>query len=155
MLFNTEAIKQHMQVAKPEISTGHSTQSVHKISGIEVQLVRLSHLKDLLGTLPEENQFYFTEQVKSFNGISFIKYVAEQFGHIDRLYATSFNLNREGIDFFMENSSNQVFRFAHVVVNNKFREADAEKFYPVTSLSNHNEHFEFQFRNTHKKSNLS
>lgn len=62
---------------------------------------KLSSLKKELTRLPSPGEFFFLQSDKSFNGFTFVAYVAEK-ESIRHMYASTYNLSVKVIDGFME-----------------------------------------------------
>ncbi|MBP1593024.1 MAG: hypothetical protein H6Q12_42 [Bacteroidetes bacterium] len=60
--------------------------------------VKLGKLKELCGKLPEENEAFFIETKKSFTAFTFIVYLIQHTGYINRLYIATYSTNERIIN---------------------------------------------------------
>lgn len=58
-----------------------------------IETIRLNNLKDLIGRLPEENEFFFIETRKSVSAFTFIPYVINNAGRINNLFIATYSIN--------------------------------------------------------------
>lgn len=63
-----------------------------------LQTYKLNSLKQLCGRLPDENEAFFIETLKSFSAFTFIVYLVQNAGHIYHLYIATYSTNERIIN---------------------------------------------------------
>lgn len=142
MIFDTKEVKKEIFGDNP-IDFGFG--NIKKVHSISINTRRLANLKGLIGDLPNEGEFFFIEQINYFNGLSFIQLLLEQFGQIDELMVTTYNMNASGIQFFRQNTR---IGKTTILLNEQFK-CEEHRFFPL--ISKRSSRFEFHFTKNHKK----
>ena len=143
IIFDTEKIKQ--AVFSDQEVEGNGL--MMKLDDLIVGYKRLANLKALIGGLPTQNEFLFLEHCNYFNGLSFVRMLIECFEQIDELYICTYNLNTDGVNFFVSNIGQKI-KHLNLVVNERFK-GENTKFMPLRV--NRRNNLNLIFSPTHKK----
>jgi hypothetical protein len=87
--------------SRREIASRKSVSEQHLSRYLLAHFQKLENVKRDLKRLPTQGEFFFLQSDKSFNGFTFIPFVA-QLESISHMYASTYSLSRKVIDAFIE-----------------------------------------------------
>lgn len=136
------------------LSTNLPTQSndmVLALQLVDIHCHKLNSLKQLVGNLPKENEFFFLETVKSFNAFTFIVFLIKHAGIIDEMHIATYGLNNRILSSVQNWMNKGAILRAHIHISDSIHNRTPKIADMLDMLAKNDQRFTVSYAWTHKK----